>query len=445
MSLKLSFLGGAGTVTGSRFLLEAADRRLLVDCGLFQGSRLRERNRGRFPVPPASLDAVVLTHAHLDHSGYLPKLVHDGFSGRVHCTAATADLCRLVLADAAGVQARRGLDAGARAPLYGLQDVAEAAELFAPSEFGAEIDLPAGARLRFGRAGHILGAATATITWTGRRVAFSGDLGRYDDPLMFDPEPIPDADWLVLESTYGDRTHPTEEPVDALGRIVERTIGRGGTVVIAAFAIGRVQLLLHHLWRLRVLGRLGSTPVYVDSPLAIEATKLLIRHPAEHRLPLDTCVEVLRVASYVQGAEQSEAVAASPLPKVILSASGMAEGGPVLKHLKAFGPHPRNTLVFAGFQAEGTRGAALAGGGRDIEVDGVTVPIRAEVVHLPMLSAHADANDLLRWLRGFRRPPRRTFIVHGEPASSEALRARIDRELGWACAAPAALKSEKLE
>lgn len=442
MSWRLSFLGGAGTVTGSRYVLEGDGRRLLVDCGLFQGPRsLRDRNRAPFPVGPAALDAVILTHAHLDHSGYLPVLVRDGFHGRVHCTEPTADLCRLLLLDAADVGARRSGDAA----LFSLQDVVDALARFAPVPFGAPLDLPGGVRLELRRAGHVLGAATVTLERRGRRAVFSGDLGRYGDPLMHDPEPVHDADWLVLESTYGDRTHPTADPAEALGAILDRTLGRGGTVVVAAFAVGRVQLLLYHLWRLRRSGRLGSTEIYVDSPLAIEATKLLIRHPHEHRLPQDVCVEVLRTATYVHGVAQSEAMAASPSPKVILSASGMAEGGRVLAHLKRFGPDPRNAVVFAGFQAPGTRGAALVGGAGEIEIDGERLACSAEVAHLPELSAHADADEILRWLGGFRRPPRRTYIVHGEPAASSALRARIERELGWACVVPAPLQTERLE
>ena len=442
MSLSLECLGGAGTVTGSRHLLESEGRRLLVDCGLFQGLKvLRERNWRPLPVPPASIDGVVLTHAHLDHSGYLPRLINEGYRGKVIATPATEDLCGIILRDSGHLQEREADQANRYGytrhrpalPLYTIHDAEKAMKHFATQPFGADLQLPGGAHLKFRRAGHILGAATAEIRWHGRTVVFSGDLGRYDDAVMFDPEPVAAADYLVVESTYGDRLHDPVDPADALAEIIGRTVARGGTVVIPAFAVGRAQLLLYHLWRLKQSGRLGLTPIYLDSPMSIEATDLLERHMDDHRLSPHDAHAACHVAEYVHDVEASKALSANTMPKVIISASGMATGGRVLHHLKAFGQDHRNTILFSGFQAAGTRGAKLMAGARDIKIFGEWITISAELANLSMLSAHADAAEILRWLGGFKAPPRHTYIVHGEPAASEALRERIGRELGWDC------------
>ncbi|MBN8499344.1 MBL fold metallo-hydrolase [Accumulibacter sp.] len=443
--LTLTSLGGAGTVTGSKHLLEHDGRRILVDCGLFQGLKnLRELNWAKLPVDPASIDAVVLTHAHLDHSGYLPKLVRDGFRGPIVSTRATREVAELILKDSGHLQEkdaeyanRKGFSKHKPAlPLYGLRDAERAMEFFSPIATHTPIDLPAGARLTLRRAGHILGAATAEIEWGGRRVVFSGDLGRYDDPVMVDPELVPQADYLVVESTYGNRLHERSDPTESLGQVIERTTARGGSVIIPAFAIGRAQSLLYHLWRLKQAGRLGLIPVYLDSPMAIDATALLHAYREDHRLPPEVCEAVCAVATYTRDVEDSKAIMTNTVPKVIISASGMATGGRVLHHLKSLGPDRRNTIVISGFQAAGTRGRALADGARELKIHGQWVPMQAEVADLPMLSAHADADEILRWLGGFERPPRETFIVHGEASASEALRVRIDRDLGWQASVP---------
>ena len=443
--LSLTSLGGAGTVTGSKHLVEREDRRLLVDCGLFQGPRdLRELNWQPLAVPPASIDAVVLTHAHLDHSGYLPRLVHDGFEGPIHATPATRDVARLILLDSAFLQEkdaefanRHGFSRHRPAlPLYRTPDAEQALAQFHPVAFHETREIGGGASLLFRRAGHILGAATAEIQVGGRRLVFSGDLGRYGDETMVDPEPVPEADYLVIESTYGDRIHPKVDAEAALKDVIDRTVKRGGTVVVPAFAIGRTQSLLYHLWMLKMRGQLGVVPIYVDSPMATNATDLLCAHMDDHRMQPDVCRDACGIATYVRQTEQSKALSASPMPKVIISASGMATGGRVLHHIKAFGPDPKNTIMFAGFQAAGTRGRAMVEGAREVKIHGEWVTIRAEVADLTMLSAHADAGEILRWLGGFKAPPRRTFIVHGEPGSSAALGERIGRELGWRCEIP---------
>jgi metallo-beta-lactamase family protein len=443
--VQVTFLGGAGTVTGSKHLLSHKDKRILVDCGLFQGLKnLRELNWGALSIDPASIDAVVLTHAHLDHSGYLPKLVRDGFRGRIFATPATRDVAELILKDSGFLQEkdaefanRKGFSRHAPAlPLYGVSDAERAIERFSPVPFGEETQLPGGATLTFRHAGHILGAASADIAWGGVRIVFSGDLGRYGDPVLRDPEPVREADCVVVESTYGNRTHEPGDPAELLGAVIERTIRRGGTVLIPAFAVGRVQSLLYYLWKLKAAGRFPSIPIYLDSPMAINATDLMHAHLPDHRLSGATCDAVCAVATYTRDVEASKAITESRFPKVVISASGMATGGRVLHHLKALAPDRKNTILFSGFQAAGTRGRAMLEGAREIKIHGQWIPVAAEIDDLSILSAHADAGELMRWLSGFRKRPARVFIVHGEPEASEALRVRIGRELDWSATVP---------
>lgn len=443
--LSLTSLGGAGTVTGSKHLLTCGDTRLLIDCGLFQGLKnLRELNWQRLPINPGEIDAVVLTHAHLDHCGYLPRLVLDGFSGRIHCSNATRDVAELILRDSAFLQEkdaelanRKGFSKHSPAlPLYRVADIDRTMALFKPAALHEEVTLPGDGRLLLRRAGHILGASTAQIDIGGRRILFSGDLGRYDDPVMHDPESVPEADYVVIESTYGNRHHDTTDPLDALEEVIKRTVQRGGTVVIPAFAVGRAQSLIHSLWQLRRSGRLHNLPVYLDSPMATSASELLQRYPKEHRLGRQDCEAACDSVTYVRDVEESKALSANRYPKVIISASGMATGGRVLHHIAAFGPDHRNTLLFSGYQAAGTRGRKLLEGARETKIYGQWLPINAEIAELPMLSAHADSDELMRWLSGFQRAPRRVFVVHGEAGASEALRERIQRELGWSVCVP---------
>ena len=317
-----------------------------------------------------------------------------------------------------------------------MRDAERALDAFATIPFGKPMELPSGAMLTFRHAGHILGAATADLTWAGRRIAFSGDLGRYGDPFMLDPEPIPEADHVVIESTYGDRVHDGTDPAEALGAIAERTVRRGGTLIVPAFAVGRAQALLYYLWKLREMGRLTNVPIYLDSPMAINASEMLCSFMDDHRLSAQVCRDSCAVATYTREVEESKAITFSPYPKIVISASGMATGGRVLHHLKAFAPDHKNTILFSGFQAAGTRGRAMLEGAREVKIHGQWIPVQAEVADLPMLSAHADANELMRWLSAFRRPPKRVFIVHGEAQASEALRSRIDHELNWNAVVP---------
>jgi metallo-beta-lactamase family protein len=404
------------------------------------------------PVPPESIGAIVLTHAHLDHSGYLPAIVRDGYAGKIHCSPATEELCGILLPDSGRLQEkdaefanRHGFSKHKPAlPLYVLKDAQRSLDRFSPIAFDTDHELSAGAQLRLRRAGHILGASIVEVNWRGVSVVFSGDLGRYDDPMMVDPSPVGHADYLVVESTYGNRQHDRRDPEDALAEIVSRTVGQGGTVVIPAFAVGRAQSLLFHLERLKSSGRLGDVPIFLDSPMAIDASEMLCHHMDDHRLSKEQCTRACSVARYIRNVDESKALTANPVPKVIISASGMATGGRVLHHLKRYAPEPKNAVLFAGFQAAGTRGAAMIAGIDSIKIHGEYVPVRARVENLSMLSAHADANEILRWLKGFERPPRMTFVTHGEPTASDALRHRIEEELGWRCTVPEQLQKADL-
>jgi len=445
LGLNLSFLGGAGTVTGSKYLVEHEKHKLLVDCGLFQGFKaLRLKNWAPFPVEPGSIDVVVLTHAHLDHCGYLPLLIKRGFRGPVYCSRATRDLCAILLPDAGHLQEkdaefanRHGFSKHKPAlPLYTLEDARAALEHLTPIPFDQERTLPGGGTVRLRRSGHILGAGWVQLDWAGITTVFSGDLGRYEDPVLVDPMSVERADYLLVESTYGDRRHDKRDPAEALAEIVGSTIARGGTVIIPAFAVGRVQSLLFHFHQLKLKGQLSNVPIFLDSPMALDASEIFCKDINDHKLSEAECRRACGVAHYIRSVEESKALTANPVPKVIISASGMATGGRVLHHLKRYAPHPKNTILFAGFQAGGTRGAAMLSGVESVKIHGEYLPVRAQVNNRDMLSAHADADEIMRWLRGFKAAPRMTFVTHGEPAASDALRHRIEEELRWPCMVP---------
>jgi metallo-beta-lactamase family protein len=441
----LTFLGGVGTVTGSKYLLEAAGRRILVDCGLFQGlKQLRLRNWDRFPVRAGEIDAIVLTHAHLDHSGYLPVLVRKGFKGPVFCTAATRDLCGILLPDSGRLQERDAEFANRQGfskhrpalPLYNEDEARAALNVLVARDFDERIQIAPSLDVRFHPAGHILGAAWIEITSGKRTLVFSGDLGRPNSPTMVNPAVVRKADYVVVESTYGGRTHAAVDPEDVLEEVITRTAQRGGIVLVPTFAVGRAQTLLYHLYRLKRAGRIPNLPVFLDSPMAIDASDVFCAHKGAHRLTSAECKELCAVARYVTSAEASQALDGDRVPKIILAASGMATGGRVLHHLKALAPDPRTTILFAGFQAAGTRGAAMVAGASSVKIHGNYVPVRAEVKNLDMLSAHADQEEIIAWLQTIEAPPRATFITHGEPVAADALRLAIKERLKWSCHVP---------
>ena len=445
MNMKLTFLGAVGTVTGSKYLLETDGRRILIDCGLFQGfKQLRLRNWAPFPVPPSSISEVLLTHAHLDHSGYLPLLAKSGFKGPIRCTEATRDLAALLLPDSGHLQEkdadfanRHGFSKHKPAlPLYTQADAERALDRFRPLPFRKSVSAPGQMNARFLYAGHILGASMIELTKGAETILFTGDLGRPNDVALYDPDVVEHADYLIVESTYGNRKHNGRSPEDALAEAVAQTAARGGTVLIPAFAVGRTQALLLHLAALKRAARIPDISVYMDSPMAIDATDLFLAHGPDHRLSPADVRSAFSIAQYVRTIEESKALDRNKAPKVIISASGMATGGRVLHHLEAYASDPRNLILFAGFQAGGTRGAAMTSGADTIKVHGRYIPVRAKVENLQMLSAHADADEIIAWLRHFRAPPKMTFLTHGEPAAADALRRRIAEELGWPCSVP---------
>ncbi|MGA7539470.1 MAG: MBL fold metallo-hydrolase [Steroidobacteraceae bacterium] len=436
--MRVTFLGAAGAVTGSKYLVELGARRLLIDCGLFQGlKRLRERNWQPLPFDPRSLDAVLLTHAHIDHSGYLPVLVREGYRGTVYCTEATRRLLSLMLPDAARLQEEEAEYANRHKyskhspalPLYTEADARAALERLHPVTLPSEIALCADVHASFSRAGHLLGAASVRLESRGERILFSGDLGRTHDPLMRAPAPPPAADWVVIESTYGDRLHSPVNPETELVAPLDRTLARGGVAIVPTFAIGRAQLLLHLIGRLKAKRAIADVPVYLNSPMAEDATPLYQDYPDEHRLNGHDLTAMTGVAHFVTGVEESKALNQRSGPMIILAASGMATGGRVVHHLKAFAPDARNLILFTGYQAAGTRGAALLAGAESIKCLGEWVPVRAEIVQLHGTSSHADYRELVAWLAAAPSRPRRVFVTHGEPAAADALRQHLRRAL----------------
>ncbi len=443
--MKIQFLGATDTVTGSKYLVREGDASVLVDCGLFQGyKQLRLRNWEPPPVAPASVGAVILTHAHIDHSGYLPLLAREGFAGKVYCTQATYDLCRILLPDCGWLMEeeaeyanRHGFSRHAPArPLFTQADAERCLRLFSPMPYGKEWSPAAGLTASLRPSGHMPGSSFVTIDNGRRSILFSGDIGRPHDLVLKPPAQMDGADYLVVESTYGDRLHESTDALAQLGDVIRRTSARGGVVLIPAFAVGRTQSLLYALHLLASKGEIPHLPIYLNSPMASAATQAYERHRDELRLSAAECKAMTHAAHIVESVAESQRLNSRHGPMIIISASGMATGGRVVHHIKAFAPDHRNTLLFAGYQAGGTRGASIVGGARTVRIHGEDVRIRAEVASLGPLSAHADAAEIEAWLRGFKVQPRTTFITHGEPASADALRQRIERALHWNCHMP---------
>ena len=469
--MHITFLGAARTVTGSKHLLDTGTAKVLVDGGLFQGLKeLRERNWRPLPIKPADISAVVLTHAHLDHCGYLPRLVADGFRGRIFCTPGTQDLCRIVLPDSGRIQEEDAENANRHAyskhapalPLYTEADAFRAITQLQPVGYERPIPVADGVEVEFVNAGHLLGSAYARIRAGGKTILFGGDLGRFDRPVLPDPTMIDEADYLLVESTYGDRVHETDSDGEKLAQAIAAAAERGGRVIIPAFAVGRVEELIYWIKRFEEERRIPILPVFVDSPMATEALARYTERlreldpdlqpeahdekaphgPAARREPPERRRREARqerdVAAFaterfrtISSPQESKELTRSTMPAIVISSSGMATGGRVLHHLKSALPNSRNTVLFVGFQAEGTRGRQLVDGAPAVKIHGQAVPVHAKVVRIDSMSAHADSHEILRWLGGFTRAPTMTFLVHGETGAMQALDASIRTKLGW--------------
>lgn len=466
----LTFLGAARTVTGSKYLLDTGESRVLVDAGLFQGLKeLRQRNWNTLPIPASEISAIVLTHAHLDHCGFLPRLVSQGFRGRVFCTPGTKDLCRIVLPDSARIQEedaeqanRNGYSKHTPAlPLYTENDALHALTLLQPVGYERPVPVANGVEVEFLNAGHLLGSAYARVRTADHTVLFGGDLGRFGRPVLPDPSMVDSAEYLLVESTYGNRVHEDDDDGERLAQVVRETTQRGGRVIIPAFAVGRVEELIYWIRKLEIERRIPVLPVFVDSPMAAEAlarykdriheldpelrpedTDELAPHgPAAHNSrsrrrehaahERELCAFCTTRFKTISSAQESRDLVQSKRPAIVISSSGMATGGRVLHHLKAGLPDSRNTVLLVGFQAEGTRGRRLLNGERTLRIHGMDVPVAARVERIDSMSAHADSREILRWLRGFTQPPKRAFLVHGELPAMSALRDSVANELGW--------------
>jgi len=444
--IQMHFLGAAGTVTGSRYLLANDKLRVLVDCGLFQGYKnLRLRNWEEPPFDPRTIDAVLLTHAHLDHSGQLPLLVKRGFRGKIRCSEATYELCKLLLADSAHLQEEEAEYANRHRlskhqpalPLYDGRDVARALQQFEPVPENRALQVIPGLGAQWIPNGHILGSCAIVCEVDGIRLLFSGDLGRPQDIIMKAPQEIAgEIDYLVVESTYGNRTHAPADPAQQLQEIISATSQRGGSLLLPAFAVGRAQTVLYLIWQLMRQGKIPPLPVYLDSPMATSATHIYRRFAPQMQIDDDDCEAMIAMTRFVDTPDESRRINAERGSKIVISASGMATGGRVLHHLKNMAPDARNAIVFCGFQAGGTRGASLVGGAATVRIHGQDVPIRAPVFNLDTLSAHADGGEIVDWLRQFKSAPQKTFITHGEPDAADAMRLQIERGLQWSCTVP---------
>lgn len=445
MAFRLQFFGAAGTVTGSKYLLTFNNKKILVDCGLFQGLKnLRLKNWDRFPVDAVGIDAIVLTHAHIDHSGYIPRLIKEGFKGKVYCTHATKDLCRILLPDSGHLMEeeaqflnrhRRSKHAPAL-PLFTEAQARDSLRHFEAVDFMEYKNLASELSFQFRYVGHILGASSVVVNLAGRKIAFTGDIGRMQDRIFFPPENLPPVDYLVTESTYGNRLHKRVDTLEDLEAAINRAYKTKGVILIPAFAVGRTQSLMYDLSILKKQKRLPDVPIYLNSPMATEASGIFCEYKNLHKLTLDECNETSDVVRYVTSVEESKKLNERQGPMIIISASGMMTGGRILHHLKTFAGDHKNTILLTGFQSAGTRGEALLNGAEAIKIHGEYIEVKAEVRLLDNLSAHADYSEIIEWFKKSNIHPKKVFVTHGEVSAADELRRRLTESFHWNCVVP---------
>ncbi len=440
--MKITFLGATQEVTGSKYLIEDNGTKILVDCGLFQGDKeLRRRNGDKFPVEPSSIDAIVLTHAHIDHTGYIPALVKDGFRGAIYCSKATYQLSSIMLLDSGRVQEKEATDL----PLYTEKDAEYALQFFKVVDYDTIVNIGTSLKVTLIRSGHILGSAFVILSDGKQTLTFSGDLGRPDQLTMKSPPYLEKTDFLVIESTYGDRLHEQGDSIKELGHIVNETVEKGGVLIIPSFAVSRTQTILYALYRLKEKNAIPKVPIFLDSPMAIRVTDLFCDFKSELTLPSRLCDDIFDVATYTSTAKKSKKIDTLKHSAIIIAGSGMVTGGRVLHHLKAFISDAKNTILFVGFQAEGTGGRALVEGAKEIKIHDKLYNVRAEIKRINTLSGHADYNEILEWLSHFQNSPKKVFVTHGEIEASRSLQKKMEERFGWTVVIPKYLESFDLD
>lgn len=443
--MELYFLGAAQTVTGSKYVLKIQNLKIMIDCGLFQGPKnLRLKNWGKSSIDPKDIDVLILTHAHIDHAGLIPRFVKDGFKGKIYCTPPTQDLCEILLKDSGHLMEEEAefLNKHKKSkhdpalPLFTIKDAEDSLRQFHPVEFNIRTELSSDINFEFHYAGHILGAASVIIENKGTRIAFTGDIGRASDPIFYPPEPLTQVDYLVTESTYGNRLHKKEDPIEELAVVINETVSRGGVILVPTFAVGRAQSILYYLSVLKRLKRIPEIPMYLNSPMAMNVGRIFLKYKEHHRLTAKECEEATNVVQYINSVEESKALNNQKGPMLIISASGMLTGGRILHHLKAFAPYPQNTILLTGFQSAGTRGEALLNNAEEIKIHGQYIKVMAQVRALSDTSAHADYKEIIDWFLRSKISPKQVFVTHGEVSAADELRRRITEAFGWYCAVP---------